>query len=550
MSTRRETMKMALAGTLGMSAVPGAAQHASTQSLPTTREPHTRPWWVPGIEGQRRADLGDGRFLNPVLPGDHPDPTILKDGGDYYMTHSSFDASPGLILWHSRDLVNWTMIGPALPKPIAVVFAPELVKHRGRYYIYIPFIPAPWSEALRGRRNAIYVIHADDIRGPWSEPVDMGIEGYIDPGHVVGEDGGRYLFLSGIARVPLSDDGLRAAGPIQPAYSGWRYPDDWITEAYALEGPKLLKRGEWFYIFTAVGGTAGPPTGHMVIAARSRSIMGPWENCPYNPILRTRDPAEAWWSRGHATAVEGPRGNWYLVYHGYEKGYRTLGRQTLLEPFEWTADGWPHALGGDLSAPLPMPTGQAGGPHGLAKSDGFDGRSLAAKWSFYAPAPDEAKRVQMGGGQLVLQGKGTGPADSSPLTQTVGDRSYEITVEVELDGDVEAGLLLFFNDRLFLGMGINGQGMISFRGGKASHWREPAPAARTMHLRIVNEQQIVTFYYSLDAKSWTRHGVRSEVSGYNANVVDDLQSLRPALYAARSGQARFSNFAYRGLGQS
>src|SRR3546814_7355105 len=85
-------------------------------------------------------------------------------------------------------------------------------------------------------------------------------------------------------------------------------------------------------MITAVGGTAGPPTGHMVIAARSKSIHGPWENCPANPLVRTRSAVEKWWSRGHATLVEGPAGDWWSVYHGYENGYWTLGRQALLDP--------------------------------------------------------------------------------------------------------------------------------------------------------------------------------------------------------------------------
>ena len=67
-----------------------------------------------GFDGQRVADLGDGTFRNPIFAGDHPDPSILRDGDDYWMTHSSFDASPGLLVWHSRDLVNWTPVGPAL----------------------------------------------------------------------------------------------------------------------------------------------------------------------------------------------------------------------------------------------------------------------------------------------------------------------------------------------------------------------------------------------------------------------------------------------------
>src|SRR4029453_17238100 len=220
-----------------------------------------------------RADRGDGTYLNPILAGDYPDPSVLKDGDDYYLTYSSFEASPGLQLWHSRDLVNWTRIGPALDRPIATVFAVDLVKHEGRYYIYIPFIPAPWAPGF-GSVPRICVISAPSITGPWSEPVDLGITGHIDPGHAAGEDGKRYLFLSGVSRVRLTDDGLATDGPIEHVYDGWRYPDDWVVEAYALEGPKLVRRGDYFYLVTPVRGTAGPPTGHMVTVARSGAVSG------------------------------------------------------------------------------------------------------------------------------------------------------------------------------------------------------------------------------------------------------------------------------------
>ena len=129
--------------------------------------------WARGVEGQRKADLGDGTYLNPILAGDHPDPSILKDGADYYMTFSSFDAYPGLVIWHSTDLVNWRPLGPALFTNVGAVWAPDLVKHRGRYYIYFPGV---------GKYRSNYVIWADDIRGPWSEPIDLKI-GQIDPGH-------------------------------------------------------------------------------------------------------------------------------------------------------------------------------------------------------------------------------------------------------------------------------------------------------------------------------------------------------------------------------
>ena len=215
-------------------------------------DPYSDMRWGRGFEGQRRADLGDGTFLNPVFAGDHPDPTILRDGEDYYLTFSSFDAYPGLLIWHSRDLVNWQPVTAALRTPIGSVWAPELVKHDGRYFIYIP--------ARTPERRSIFVILADRIEGPWSEPIDLGLPQHIDPGHAVGEDGQRYLFLSGGDRVKLTPDGLATAGPVDHVYEPWRYPDDWVVETFAPEGPKIVRRGGFFYMVTAVGGTAGPPT--------------------------------------------------------------------------------------------------------------------------------------------------------------------------------------------------------------------------------------------------------------------------------------------------
>ena len=502
--------------------------------------------WSRDSEGRRIADLGNGRFLNPVLSGDHPDPTFLKDGRDYYATFSSFDATPGLLIWHSIDLVNWAPVGPALPDPPGTVFASDLVHHQGRYYIYIPFIPAPWSTQLPDT-SSIHVIWADSMRGPWSRPIDLGIRGYIDPGHVDGEDGRRYLFLSGGARVRLSGDGLAADGAVEHVYDGWKYPDDWITEAYSLEGPKLFRRGDWFYLVSAVGGTTGPATGHMVIVARSRSVHGPWTDSPHNPVVRTRSAAERWWSRGHATVFEGPDGGWWMGYHGYENGYRALGRQLLLEPVHWDADGWFHARGGDLSQPLAIPT--AARSRGQeAWSDDFSAPAFGTRWTFFAATPAESTRAEFAERALKLRSKGSSPADCSPLLGPSGDQAYECSVIAELEGDSQAALVLFFNQRLYLGMAFDGQRMTTYQGGLPSHWQEAAPPSRSLQLRIVNERHIVTFYYRTDERQpWTRHGMRSEVSGYHANTVADLQSLRPGLCAMGSGRVSFRDYRYRGL---
>lgn len=533
-TTRRDTILLALASA-------GVTFPASATAVAQSTAAPTRSRWTQTVEGQRRADLGNGTFLNPVLSGDRPDPNILKDGNDYYAAFSSFFYYPGVPIWHSRDLVNWTPVTAALKTPIGNVWALDIAKHDGRYFIYIPVL----DDNDPGRALKTFVIHAPSMKGPWSEPIDMHLDGHIDPGHAVGEDGKRYLFFNGGSRVQLSDDGLSAIGKPEHVYGGWPIPQDWIIEGFALEGPKLTRRGDYFYMFSGQGGTAGPPTSHMVVVARSRSIHGPWENCPHNPIVRTVSRNEPWWSRGHATAVEGPDGQWWMIYHGYENGLRTLGRQMLLEPFEWTADGWPRATGGDLSRPMRKP-GQSGGAHGQPLS-GFGQDSIGNKLTFWAPRPGYLDRARISGGALTLAGQGSGPADTSPLLFVAGDRSYDIRVEVELDGAAQAGLLLFYNEKMFCGLALGTKKLHAWRIGQEERWPAGAPIdTRRLFLRLVNDENVVTFYHSRDGKRWTKE--RSfEVAGYNHNVMDGFLSLRPALYATEGGKAVFRDLTYRAL---
>ena len=526
--SRRQAVQAALAGA----------------SLPALAAPRA----AAGIEDQRKADRGDGTYLNPIVAGDHADPTILKDGADYYMTFSSFQSYPGAVIWHSQDLVNWTPITAALTQPIGTVWAMDLVKHAGRYFIYIP--------VLQDAGSGIYVIHADNIRGPWSAPIDLKVPGCIDPGHVVGEDGWRYLFVNGGRRVRLTDDGLATDGPLEDkAWTPWQYPKDWVVEMFAPEGPKLLRRGEWFYLISAVGGTAGPPTSHMVTVARSRSVHGPWEHCPHNPIVRTRSADEPWWSRGHASLVEGPSGDpgdWWMVYHGYENGMRTLGRQTLLEPVEWTKDGWPRAKGGTLDRPLPKPRGGKASPTGAALSDDFSRNRMGVQWSFHAPGPDETSRLRWQGNSLLMRGKGKALADCSPLVCIAGDRSYECGVELEITGDGHGGLALFYDERGHVGLGFSTTQMLTYGYGQEQTWmRETLPAAgpvRKVHIHLRNRENVITLRYSHDSgASWLQHPWQMEVSGLHHNVFGGFVSLRPALFSAGTGEVRARNFTYKGL---
>ncbi|MBC7416989.1 MAG: family 43 glycosylhydrolase, partial [Pedobacter sp.] len=110
------------------------------------------------IENQYHADLGNGYFENPILRGNYADPSVVRDGNSYYMTHSSFDNIPGLLIWQSYDLVNWKPIANALTDFVGGVWAPDIIKYKGLFYIYFPAGGTNW------------VVTAKDPAGPWSKP--------------------------------------------------------------------------------------------------------------------------------------------------------------------------------------------------------------------------------------------------------------------------------------------------------------------------------------------------------------------------------------------
>lgn len=466
-------------------------------------------------------------YPRAILRGDYPDPSILRDGNDYYLTHSPFLYTPGFLIWHSRDLMNWQPICRAMTHVVGSAMAPDLVKHKSRFYIYFPAAEVNW------------VIWADNIRGPWSEPIKLEV-GEIDPGHAVGEDGKRYLFLSAGHRIGLSDDGLAVGGTKEKVYSGWEFPKQWVTEGMWLESPKLIRRGEYFYMVVAQGGTAGPPTSHMVAAARSKSIHGPWENSPHNPIVHTYSAAEPWWSKGHGTLIDDVNGNWWIVYHAYENGFYTLGRQTLIEPIEWLPDGWFRA------AKTAKPIAPAGppGPPGMKLSDDFSGADLGQQWTTWRDY--DPKSISLENGSLRLAAKGAGPQDARLLLVTATDRSYEVQVEVAVAPGSIGGLILFYNEEAFAGISSDGEQFTIFKSAtESSHVK--SQLGRRFFLKIVNRNNSCELLASADGKTWTTLQAGVNVSQMHHNKFKGFFALRLGLMAAGSGMVKFNQFHYHDL---
>jgi beta-xylosidase len=455
-----------------------------------------------------------------ILRGDYADPSILRDGDDYYLTHSPFLYAPGFLIWHSKDLVHWEPVCRAMTRVVGSAMAPDLVKHEGKYYIYFPAAGKNW------------VIWSTDIRGPWSDPVKLDVN-YIDPGHVVDEKGQRWLFLSEGNRIRLADDGLSVVGKREHVYDGWDYPKSWKTEGKFLESPKLLRKDGWFYMISAEGGTAGPATSHMAITARSRSIDGPWENSPYNPLVHTWSADERWWSKGHGSLVDDGHGHWWIVYHAYENGAYPLGRQTLIEPVQWTADGW--------IKPAPDAPRVPAAVQDMPLSDDFAGPTLGLQWTTwrdYNPADFTVKD-----GALHLRAKGSTPADARLLLTTATDSAYTIQTEITVAPGTSGGLVLFYSEKAFVALTADGHGFNVHEDAKTTT-RHDNFSGNHWFLKIINDGKTCSLLASRDGNAWetVRSGI--DVSQLHHNRYKGFFALRPGLVASGTGDVRFDRFQY------
>ncbi|AMB57608.1 glycoside hydrolase family 43 protein [Microterricola viridarii] len=277
----------------------------------------------------------------PILPGFHPDPSICRVGDDYYLVTSSFEYFPGVPIFHSTDLLNWTQIGNVLDRPSQLpltaesggIFAPTLRFHDGLFWM----ITTQIDRVAEGH----LIVTASDPRGPWSEPVfTTGTVG-IDPDLAWDENGACHLSWtryspqgSEIVQARLDPASGALLSEPRPLWAG--------TGLAHAEGPHLYRRGDWWYLLIAEGGTE---RGHAVSIARSRSIDGPFESNPANPILSHRSTDHPVQNTGHADLVELPNGDWAMVYlgvrpRGMTPGFHVNGRETFLASIDWAED-WP-----------------------------------------------------------------------------------------------------------------------------------------------------------------------------------------------------------------
>jgi len=472
-----------------------------------------------------------------IFPGEYPDPSIIRDGRDFYMTCSGLYSRPGFVIWHSRDLIHWEPVSSAAPSLEGPIWAPDIAKIGAEYAIYFP------NKSSRDAKGfSIYRVTAPSMKGPWSDPAAIAENVGIDPGIAVDEDGTPWLWLHHGKLAELTRDASRPAGPVTGGhYKGWKYPECWRpgTKNTSMESPKLFKRGGWWYLVSAQGGTGGPATAHHACVARSKTCTGPWENSPYNPLIHTWSEAEEWHCTGHATLFDDAEGNWWAVYHGYRKDFRTLGRSILLAPIAWTDDGWPVL---DRSGREPL-TADGAAAVGGDFDDDFKGDALSLRWLAFGK--ESLGKATVGGGALNLAATGRDAFSGSVLLFKPSAKSYAAAVVAEPGAGAQAGLVLFYDRRNLVGATTDGRDFfIHYPDGFVR--REPNTLGPRVRFRAVNDQNILSLYASGGDGKEVRlmDGIDVSAMYHGGGRCKDFLSLQIGLVAAGEGSAAFRSFRY------
>lgn len=438
-------------------------------------------------------------YKNPVLPGFKPDPSVIRVGEDYYMVNSSFTWFPAVPISHSRDLIHWELIGHVLTEENAAMlqglesghgyWAPDISYANGRFYVTVTLRRNDSHE----RPRAQIVTGADRPEGPYDPPAIIEENG-IDPSLFTDDDGKNYMVVNRGARlVPLSADFRTSTGPARLLWYG--------DNKRASEGPHLLKKDGWYYLFLAEGGTG---LGHQISVGRSRTLDGVYEPCPYNPILHQYNTQGYLQKSGHGKPVQTQNGDWYMVYlcARPRDGFSPLGRETGLDPLQWTADGWP--IVNRRRGPSPLQRKPAL-PEFTPRPQSLDPQAGNTMWV----AQRGAAKAEWKDDTLFLQGD----TDLDDIDSRAGVFTRQTALCCRFtarlcdlpEAGAQAGVTAYYDERSYCKFGF-ADGRLSLTVRERDRQTTVAaaladPAARW--LRIEAEDLTRRFYHSADGQSWT-----------------------------------------------
>lgn len=482
------------------------------------------------LAAQDRAE-----YVNPVIRGDIPDPTVIRIGSTYYAAGTSSEWAPFYPLFTSKDLVNWTQVGHIFDRQPAWTvnsfWAPELFYHNGKVYCYY---------TARERATGMSYIGVAVADSPTGEFVDHGLivrHGKEAIDAFVFDDGGQ-LYISwkayGLENRPielmaarLSSDGLRVEGE----------PFTLLTddERVGMEGQCHFKQGDYYYLVYASHGCCGFNSDYDVCVARSRFFAGPYEKYEGNPILHGGEGD--FQSCGHGTMVESPDGRLFYLCHAYVSGNGFfVGRQPILQEMELTADGWLRFKGGDLAqARRPMPFGGTEQALPAGFEDSFDADKLKVDWSWNYPYADVDAAFRQG--KLYLSGRlKEGSRQGVALCVRAQSPDYVCETRVQNQGKSLKGLTLYGDDGNLLVWGVSdGKYLLKLvkDGQESVLFEAPCPdASPRLRFTLAGGTGLRFYYYDDSGAGWTN--VRRDLfDGRDLLRWDRVQ--RPGLF--QSGDA-------------
>jgi len=427
--------------------------------------------------------LDNTKYLNPILAGFYPDPSICRVGPDYFLVNSTFTYFPCIPIWHSTDLVHWRQLGNVIDRPTQIgsmaglhlsegMYAPTIRYHAGKFFIICTFIG--------GRGN--FFVTADKPAGPWSDPIWLPDINGIDPSFFFDQSGKAWVvhndeppdkksLYNGHRAIWMAQVDLQSGKIIGQTHLVVNGGTDLSKHPIWIEAPHLFMHEGFHYLIAAEGGTADE---HSEVVFRSKELLGPYVPYEANPILTQRDlPRDRHdpiTCAGHADFVQLPNGDWWSVFlacQPYEDVMFNTGRETFLLPVHW-ANGWPAILPAKTPLPraLPRPSLPAQAEPAapttgtFTQTDSFNNSQLAPSWLFVRTPTSNWYSLQDRPGSLLIEPRSIGLSSTdnpSIICRRQQHATFSTSVLITINpstADCDAGLAAFQNEGHWLFLAI------------------------------------------------------------------------------------------------
>ncbi len=540
------------------------------------------------------------KIKNPVLPGFHADPSMIRVKDTYYIANSTFEWFPGVRLHESKDLVHWNL----LPSPLSTttlldmrgnpssggIWAPDLSFSDGKFWLVYTDVKVT-EGAFKDMTN--YLTTAEKITGPWSKPIRLNGVGF-DASLFHDDDGKKYLVqqtwdhreyrhpFHGITLTEFNSVTMK----LKPQTARTIYNG---TEVKLVEGPHLYKIRGYYYLFAAQGGTVWT---HQEVVARSRNLeTEAFVTEPGGPFITNFDtPDFALQKQGHGSLVETPAGEWYyasLVGRPWHRaneskwdprGWCTLGRETSIQQVTWDEQGWPRIVGGsggqlEVDAPKDAILTEASVNH--SRYDDFSQKSLDLEWNTLR-IPFTEKMGHCGNGKLQLIGRGSlaSTMDTSLIASRWQAFSFDAETKVSFvpwSYQQMAGLTNFYNDKhwswIFVTFDEDRNTRVieiaeNNRGNYTSYLRDKAVAipsdVETVWFKTLVRKDYYQYAYSFDGNNWSLIDVKLDAAvlsddyvlqSYGGFFTGAFVGLAAVDYSGYDTPATFGYFSYKELAE-